>query len=188
MRQINNWEQIEEQKEFEALKPGGYIAVIKNVQDDADKEYLKVSYDIAEGQYKDYYMNLYKSKNFWGGSFFRSYKEKAQPMFKGFINAIEKSNPGYKWNWDEKTLKGKKIGIVLMEEEYVASQGASAGQVKTRLIVQEVRTLENIRKGEFKVKDKKTVAQSSAQQTSNNSSTNPFEKDFFKLSEDDIQF
>ena len=184
MRQINNWDQIEEQKEFETLKPGGYIAVIKNVQDDVEKEYLKVSYDIAEGQFKDYYMNLYKSKNFWGGAFFRSYKEKAQPMFKGFINAIEKSNPGYKWNWDEKTLKGKKIGIVLMEEEYIPTQGNNAGQVKTRLIVQEVHTVEKIKKGDYKVKDKKTVAQSA----STNSSDNPFEKDFFKLSEDDIQF
>lgn len=40
------------------------------------------------------------------------------PYFKGFITAVEESNPGYKWNWDEKTLKGKKIGIVFRMEEY----------------------------------------------------------------------
>lgn len=40
------------------------------------------------------------------------------PRFKGLITTIEKSNPGFTWSWDEKALKGKKVGIVLREEEY----------------------------------------------------------------------
>jgi len=86
MKQINNWNEIKEAGEFESLPAGGYVAVIKKVEDDTSKECLKISFDIAEGQYKDYYLELYKSMNFWGGSFYRSYKEKAQSFFKGFIN------------------------------------------------------------------------------------------------------
>ena len=63
-------------------------------------------------------MGLYNSQNFWGGNFFRSYKESTIGFFKGFITAIEKSNPAYRWDWNEQGLKGKLIGIVLQEEEY----------------------------------------------------------------------
>lgn len=91
MKQINNWNEIKEAGEFESLPANGYVAVIKNVEDDAVKECLKISFDIAEGEFKDYYLELYKTMNFWGGSFYRSYKEKAQTFFKGFITAVEES-------------------------------------------------------------------------------------------------
>jgi hypothetical protein len=38
--------------------------------------------------------------------------------FKGFTTAIEKSNPGYQWNWDEASLAGKLIGILFRQEEW----------------------------------------------------------------------
>jgi len=187
MKKYPGWENVEENGNFNSLKPGGYIAIIKNVADDANKECLKISYDIAEGEFKNYYMDLYRSQNFWGGNFFRSYKENAISFFKGFITAIEKSNPGYKWDWNEQGLKGKKVGIVLQEEEYIPQQGKHAGEVRIRLIIQEVHTLEKIRKGEYTVKEKKILTQSQsvqAQQT-----TNQFNKEnSFDIMEDDIQF
>ena len=38
-------------------------------------------------------------------------------------------------------LKGQRIGIVLREEEYIPQQGPNAGKVRTRLIVDEVRSI-----------------------------------------------
>ena len=182
MKQINNWNEIKEAGEFESLPAGGYVAVIKKVEDDTSKECLKISFDIAEGQYKDYYLELYKSMNFWGGSFYRSYKEKAQSFFKGFITAVEESNSSFKWNWDEQKLKGQRIGIVLREEEYIPQQGPNAGKVRTRLIVDEVRSADKIRKGDYKVKEKKLL------EKTNNNPFNDSSNGSFDIAEDDIQF
>ena len=37
---------------------------------------------------------------------------------KGFIAAVEESNRGYTWNWDERTLAKKEIGILFRNEEW----------------------------------------------------------------------
>lgn len=182
MKKYPGWEDVKENENFDVIKPGGYIAMIKNVEDDVNKECLRISYDIAEGKFKDYYMNLYRSQNFWGGSFFRSYKESAIGFFKGFITAVEKSNLPYRWNWDEQSLKGKKIGIVLQEEEYIPTQGKHVGEVRTRLIVQEIHSIDKIRKGDFTVKEKKMLSQVQ-NQSMQSDNTNPF-----NIVEDDIQF
>lgn len=186
MRQIPNWENIEENGEFNKLKPGGYVALIKNIEDKPSQEYLKISYDIAEGEFKGYYMDLYNSQNFWGGSFFRSYKESAASFFKGFITAVEKSNPGFKWNWNEQLLKGKLVGVVLQEEEYIPTEGSHAGELRTRLIVSDIHSVDKIRKGDFKVKDKKTLANKSTTTSAPSNTQDTFST--FNIDEDDIQF
>lgn len=154
MRNID-WNNVEEAKEFEPLKEGGYVAVIKNAEDNPDKEYLKISYDIYEGDFKDYYENLYKAKQFWGGNFYRSYKESARGFFKAFLNAVKQSNVGFVFNNDETNLRDKFVGIVLSEEEYIGNDGT----VKTRLYVSTVTNVENIKKGNFAVKGKKKLAE-----------------------------
>ena len=80
-----NLQNVEEAKDFERLPAGGYVCGITAVEDVADKEYLKIEFDIAEGDFKNYYRDLYQSKAFWGGNFVKSYKDKALPFFKGFI-------------------------------------------------------------------------------------------------------
>ncbi len=157
MKKIENFEEIKASGEFDSLKPGGYIGVLRKAEDESDKEYLKVFFDIAEGEFAEYYKNLYSQFNFWGGVFFRSYKEKALSMFKGFIKSVEESNPGYVWNWDESTLKGKKVGLILQEEEFVPTGGAHAGELRTRLIVQKVVNVETIKSGNFKVPELKKL-------------------------------
>lgn len=157
MKKIENFEQVKASGEFDQLKPGGYIGVLYKAEDESDKEYLKVSFDIAEGEFADYYKNLHSQFNFWGGVFFRSYKEKALSMFKGFIKSVEESNPGYVWNWDESTLKGKKVGLILQEEEFVQTGGAHAGELRTHLIVQKVVNVETIKSGKYKVPELKKL-------------------------------
>ena len=84
---------------------------------------------------------------------FRSYKEKALGMFKHFTNCVENSNAGYTWAWDEKSLVGKFIGLVLGEEEYEKSDGS----VGIRLYVKEVKTVQEIKDGNFKIPELKVL-------------------------------
>lgn len=139
------------------LAAGGYVVRITSVEDVIDKEYLLVEYDIAEGKDKGYYKSLFDNKGYWLGSCIRSYKETALPMFKRFCSAVTKSNAGYIFdgntNADEKTLVGKLMGVVLGEEEYKKN----TGEIGTRLYVQYECDAEKIRKGDFKVPEKKLL-------------------------------
>ena len=153
-----NLADVQEAGSFNGLKAGGYVCKITNVEDVPSKEYLYVEFDIAEGEFKDYYKKLQEAKNFWGGSFYKSYKEKALPMLKRFCSAVTKSNAGYIFdagaqNSDEKTLKGKLIGLVIFEEEYIKNNG----EIGRRLKVDYECDIEKIRKGEFKVKELKKL-------------------------------
>ena len=161
MRNIN-WNEIEEIKEYERLTAGGYICGITAVQDVEEKEYLKIEYDVVDGKFKNYFKDLYESKSFWGGSFIKSYKQRALPFFKAFVTSVEASNSGYKFNNDESTLRGKLVGLVLGEEEYYANDG----QVKTRLYVADVHSVDKIKSGNFRVPAMKTLTPAQ-----NNSST-----------------
>lgn len=129
---------VQEAGEFPRLTAGAYICKITAVEDVSDKEYLKVSYDIAFGDFKDYYAETRKNHPDWAwvGAYVKSYKSSALPMFKRFCSAISKSNGNFVFdggsvNSDESTLVGKLLGIVLREEEYYSN----SGDVRTRLVV-----------------------------------------------------
>lgn len=141
------WREAQELAEFRKIVPGGYIARIVSVEDEPTKEYLKIEYDISEGPLKGIYAEQYEKFKNWNGRFFRSYKEKALGFFKNFIVTVEKSNQGYIFNDDEKTLVGKYIGVILGMEEYTKI----TGEIGVRIYVANVVTPECIRKGEFKV-------------------------------------
>ena len=94
-------------------------------------------------------------------------------MFKGFTTAIENSNSGYTWDFDEKKLKGKIVGLVLGEEEFLNS----SGNVRTRTYVSAVRSVDVIRGGKFEVPEiKRLDATKSTSATSKpaESFVNPF--------------
>jgi hypothetical protein len=110
------------------------------VEDIDDKEYLKVEFDIAEGEFKGYYAKTREDHPDWdwmsAGRYVKSYKKAALPMFKRFCSAISKSNgsfifDGNSVNADEKTLIGKHIGLIFQEEEYYSN----SGDKRTRLNV-----------------------------------------------------
>lgn len=159
MKKIENWANIKENNGFEKLPVGGYIVKILNVQDVAEKEYLKVSFDIAEGDHKGFFKKQYdedtRQDKKWpnAGSFVRSYKSTAESMFKGFANAVENSNKGYTFDFNEKSLVGKQVGIVVGLEEYVNQKGA----VRERTYVSAVRSVDTIKKGDFKIPETKKL-------------------------------
>ena len=75
---------VQEAGEFTRLPAGPYICTITNVQDIAEKEYLKVTYDIASGDFANYFGQARKDHQDWEwyGAYVKSYKTTALPMFK----------------------------------------------------------------------------------------------------------
>lgn len=129
---------VQEAGEFKRPGAGAYICGITKVEDVSDKEYLKVTYDIIDGEFKGYYKEMRENNPewAWAGAYVKSYKTAALPMFKRFCTAVSRSNGNFVFdgntvNADEQTLVGKKIGLLLGEEEYYGNDG----ELKTRLYV-----------------------------------------------------
>lgn len=161
-----NWKEVEAARpgEFNRLPAGGYICQITAVEDEPSKEYLKIEFDIADGEFKGYYRSLYKNKSFWGGNFIKSYKTKALGFFKHMLECIEKSSRGFKandFNGDERQLVGKFVGLVIGYEEYVGKDN----KVKQRIYIDAFRTASEIKNGEFDVPELKALTQTSVSST-----------------------
>lgn len=146
-----NWDTI--QDEIRRPVPGGYAAKITRVEDDEDREFLKIEWEFADGDFKGSNQETKNAFGFWPYAFIRSYKDTALRFFKGFKTAVENSNPGFVFNNDPQSLVGKFIGVVLAEEEYVSK----TGEVKTRLYVAEQRSGKAIREGDFKIPEMKRL-------------------------------
>ena len=142
--------------DFKKLPAGGYIARITAVEDKDDKEYLSITFDIAEGEFKGFYGDDWGKEHPYAHSFVRSYKDKALGMFKGFLKAVDESNgtnyekqaeKGFK----EQELVGKVVGVLIGYEEYMSNRG----EVRERTTVTATRSVETIRTGNYKVPELK---------------------------------
>jgi len=159
-------ENVKEFTPFEKVEAGGYICGIYAVEDVPDKEYLKISYDIVEGEKKGFYSKLKKEKGWELPMFIASYKETALPFFKGTITSVEKSNKGFKFDNDETKLVGKKIGLVLFEKERINNKGKKVVDMR----VDQAHSIEAIKSGDFETPERETVADV----VENKSSSSPF--------------
>lgn len=179
MRQVDNWDAIEERQDgsFQNPPPGGYVVQIVSVKDDETKECLKLDWDYTAPPWTGFNEQTFRRAGFWPTVLFRSYKESAMGFFKAFKTAVENSNPGYVFDWRNPLgLQGKYIGVVLGEEMYINKRGEN----KTRLYVDQVRSVQSIRDGDFKVpeiKDKTNNSTgSSSRQDSAPAASNPFQE------------
>lgn len=143
--------------DYEQLPAGAYVCEITSAKDVDDKGYIRIEFDIADGEYKGYFKRLCDRANFWGASVNLSYTAKNDTRsFKLPLKVINACNPGYTFNpyggnSDEKTLVGKKVGVVFHEEEYKSKKdGTIRSSMKTfpwGLI-----TLDKVASGEFSAK------------------------------------
>ena len=143
MKKIENWNEIEAKgmDDFKALPIGAYeckiINAVENHNEQSGKTTLKVMLDIASGEYKDYFKKRYDSNTAidrkWDNNAtkYLAFEGENTSFFKGFITIVENSNVGYKWNWDETTLRDKKLVGVFQYEEYKKQDGTKG--IKVRL-------------------------------------------------------
>ena len=165
MERINGWDTVEakgmEDFNFKTLPIGAYECVIKdariNHNEITGKNTLKISVDIASGEYKDFFKKSYENDTRidkkWNNNAVRylAYEGENVSYFKGFLTIVENSNPGYKWNWEESTLKDKKLVGVFQYEEYEKQDGTKG--IKVRLSkfrsldkLKDIEVSDNIRK------------------------------------------
>lgn len=159
MKKIENWDNIEAKgmDDFKALPIGAYeckiINAVENHNEQSGKTTLKVMVDIASGEYKDYFKKRYDSNTAidrkWDNNAtkFLAFEGENTSFFKGFITIVENSNVGYKWNWEESTLRDKKLVGVFQYEQYEKQDGTKA--LKVRLT--KFRSLDKL--GEIEVSD-----------------------------------
>lgn len=157
MKAIENWDSIEATGTRKRLGAGGYIAKLTMAQDFPEREYLRIEYDIADGEFSGYGINSLERFGFNPLSFIRSYKPTATGMFKAFISAVEHSNRNFfadvEHGFDERQLVGKLVGLVVGEEEYL-KRDATIG---TRYVVAAVCSVDDIKAGRFTVPEKKKL-------------------------------
>lgn len=124
--------------ESRQLPKGKYVCVIKRAAMDKSKngkQQFVVLYDVAEGEQKGFFQKLYDAdkkqdpKNAkWKGVHRQGVEDKGLSWFKGLITSIERSNDGFKFQFDkennEKTLVGKRFGAVMYREQFEGQNGS----------------------------------------------------------------
>jgi len=110
--------------------PGGYIMRIESVNNNVSKEQLEICFEFIGEELKGYCANIKDRFGFWPARCTKSYKDKALPFFRAFIEAVQASNAettglviGDFEDVDETKLVGKMVGVVVGEREYDGNDG-----------------------------------------------------------------
>lgn len=155
MKPIQGYDLVAEAGDIKPIPASIQGVRITKVVDNPANEYLEIYCDIVKGEYKDYFKTLTSLGLKDTSRTFRSYKANALPFFKAFITAIEKTNPGYRWDWDEQKLVGKNVMAVFGEEEYIDNEG----NLKVVTKIQDFRSLEAYQQGRITVPSIKRLSE-----------------------------
>lgn len=192
INKIDNWEKVEaDYGDRKRLEAGGQICVIysaKQEESKSGKKMLVINFDIAEGDFKGYYMSQYKNAQRdeanpqepkWRGKYYIVLEgEGYEGRLKAFTTSLEESNAGYTWDWNEEALKGKLFGGIFREEEYLYE-----GEVRTTAKIWQVRSVKTIKDGEFEIPKKKELKEEQKAST-----TAPFDNFVQPITDDDLPF
>lgn len=133
------------------LTPGGHICRIRTVEltktRKTNSDMLIVNFDINEdGEFNGHYGRIFDSRRkynmnaAWPGVFrttIATADGHTNGFFKGLIDAVEASNPGYSFtatHGNEQTLQGKLVGFNFGEEEYEVTN-QSTGEIRQGVTV-----------------------------------------------------
>lgn len=149
----------------ERLPAGGYVLKIlgTKVENYDWGNVLILRFDVAEGEHAGFYQQNYNDQTEdkkWKGTFRINLpkddgSEKddwAIKKLKGSMTAVEHSNDGYTWNWDERTLVGKLVGGLFGNKEW-RMNGNSGFYTDCRRLC----SVDKIRSGNFKIPEDKLL-------------------------------
>ncbi len=137
MINVPKYDKKDRKKTFEQLPKGAYVCKILNLEEASSKKgqnMIKISFDIAEGEHKDFYMNQYKANT----SEDKKWSYDAiiylvipydgcdafiTENWATFWANVEDSNNGYVFAGDEKATVGKTFGGVFRIEQTQSDKG-----------------------------------------------------------------
>ena len=131
IRKPQGYDEMKVYDALEKLPTGGYVLKILGVKIESYNwgEVLVMRIDVNEGEQAGFYQKNYEMQQEnkkWKGTFRINLPKNdgseqdswAIKRLKAAMTAIEKSNEGYVWNWDENSLKGKIVGGLFGNKEY----------------------------------------------------------------------
>lgn len=165
MKPYNGYK-AEAPKRREALPAGGYVARIMDAEEHSYDwgQVLLISFDVTEGEHKDFFANDYRAQpqedKKWRGTFrLRIPKDDGSTQdgwskrsFNNAMWAVEASNDGYHWDWNEAGLKGKAVGALFRDKQWEMN-GRSGWTTECCAFD----SVENIRSGKFKTPNPKPL-------------------------------
>lgn len=160
IKRFNDYDKTQSYSDYQQLPKGGYVLKIMGAEvcENSKGQYVKISCDVAEGEYKDFYANEYRNQQSEDKKWHCNYLLNVplddgteqdgwtKRRFKTVIEALEESNSGYHFDWDEKKFKGKLIGGLFNEREYEKD-----GNVRRATNLAQLCTVEKIRSGNYKI-------------------------------------
>jgi len=158
-------------KGFEAKKSGGFIdlppvgayeAEIQAVRfvegENGNRDRIECFMEITEGEYRNRFHEVYEdSKEKFGDTvkykgIFRITVPKdendedwVKRAFEGNLWCVQESNSGYKWDWHEEKLKGKKVGINIRKRLYTYN-----GKNRETVEIARFETIDDVKNGKVK--------------------------------------
>ena len=174
----------ENRKTFKAYVPlpkGNYVCKIMSIEEttySSGKTGLKIYFDIAEGDYKDFYTKQYqesdkedKKWNFDATYYLTIPTDGCESYildgWDTFWANIEDSNNGYIFTGDEKTIKGKVFGGVFRNE-----QSEYNGNIYEHTKLFKTAIAQDVRDGKIDWTPKDKLVDTSAQTSSNDDFVN----------------
>lgn len=177
----------------EALPAGGYVAKIMGtkIEEYSWGDVFIISFDILEGEYKDFFANQYRANTDenkkWKGNYRLNipsekskYPESDKKRFNNAMWAVEESNKGYHWDWNENTLKDKKIGVMFRNKEFEKNDGTTGWFSECCSVID----IESIKNGKFKTPKDKPLSN----KTNNTVERNISNSDFEEIPDEDLPF
>lgn len=191
MRPIANWEKVKPATDRVPLPKGGYVLRIMGakVKEHTKKdnsgsfEKLEISFDIEEGDFKGHFAEDYRSQQYedkrWKGvlSLYLPTEEEDENSWssrkvRATTDAIEDSNPGYHWDWNEAGLKGKLVGGIFQLQEW-SFNGRNGWTARCCKFV----PVDSIRQADYIVPDDKPLKNGSSAAPSSTSSYTQVEEE-----------
>lgn len=161
------YDNVEVNLEYERIELGGHKGVIIKAEeytsDISGKTSLKIYTDTAkDDKQPSYFKTQYENdtrenKKYPNGAIkyvSLGEEENQVKMLKGFITAVENSNPGFTFDWKKEVdqLKGKKVGLVFGNEEYTKQDG-SVGLATKLVQIRSIDKVENVKIPKVKLLD-----------------------------------
>ena len=195
------YDEININEEFEKLELGGHKGIIIKAEeytsDFSGKKSLKVYVDTAsDDKQPEYFKKQYENdtridRKYPNGAI--KYvplgeEENQIKMLKSFLTCVENSNTNYTYDWNKEVdqLKGKKIGLVFGQEEYISQDGTTKLATKLNQF-RSIDKVDNVKIPKVKLLDGSFMEYEDYKNRSVNTAKDIFD-DVVEISDDQLPF